>query len=103
MEDQAEYARFVRKPRNLGDLSGYGQLFRVTVSKTVEMDEAQYDLFTAKFLYRYDFLDGEGGSALGGGHMWVKVVKVVAPNRATLYVNPEGYDYARYVAFANQH
>lgn len=52
-----------------------------------------YDDFTRTFLADRDWLAGKGGTHNG---MW-NVVEIVAPERTTLYVNPEGYAYARYV------
>nr|CUV31814.1 conserved protein of unknown function [Ralstonia solanacearum] len=44
-----------------------------------------------------DWLRGKGGGRLGSYFC----IEVTAPGRLTLYVNPEGSDYARYVARAD--
>jgi hypothetical protein len=61
------------------------------------MTTAEYDAFTACFLADHAWLADRGGLSPSGR---TRVVEVSAPNRQTLYVNPEGYGYARYVGIA---
>ena len=64
----------------------------VAANKTLTPDE--YDAFAGDLLSSQDWLRGLGGQCESG----VLCVEVVSPGRPTLYVNPDCYDYARYVA-----
>ncbi|CAJ0895440.1 hypothetical protein R1479_03948 [Ralstonia mannitolilytica] len=55
---------------------------------------AEFDAFGRSLLVSRDWLRGKGGGT-GDGYL---CVEVTAPGRPYLYVNPEGGDYARYVA-----
>ncbi len=84
---------FTRKPNNLSELSGTDQKkIYITESRTLTTDE--FDNFASNFLTSCDWLRGKG-CATNDGFL---CVEVTAPGRPSLYVNPEGYDYARYVA-----
>jgi hypothetical protein len=78
-----------------------------------------YDEFTDNLLTDREWLAGLGGHDADGDNWpegsWYKwpeaeqerfkracyccVVEVQSPEMGTIYINPEGYDYARYVAF----
>lgn len=64
----------------------------VAANKTLAPDE--YTAFANDLLSSRDWLSGLGGQCESG----VLCVEVVSPGRPTLYVNPDCYDYARYVA-----
>lgn len=84
----------------------------VAVAEVVRMSPEDFDEFANSLLCDVDFLKGKGGHALA---CWSKVFKfdgnsrknnkaavrlcvlVVAPGRPSLYVDPQGYNYARYV------
>jgi hypothetical protein len=55
---------------------------------------SDFDAFASSLLVSRDWLRGKGGGT-GDGYF---CVEVTAPGRPYLYVNPEGGDYARYVA-----
>ena len=90
--------RFARKPYDLADVLAslrYGDLANyVEIESRHVMTEAEYDAFTAELLADRDWLAGRGGFLDGGGR---SVVEVTAPNRTTLYVDPSGSHYGRYV------
>lgn len=90
--------RFARKPNDLADVLAslrYGDLSNyVEIESRHAMTEAEYDAFAASLLADRDWLAGRGGFLDGGGR---SVVEVTAPNRATLYVDPSGSCYGRYV------
>ena len=44
----------------------------------------------------WPWLEGRGGDSNG----LTQVVAITAPGRETLYANPEGYSYARYIGTA---
>ncbi|WAC72376.1 hypothetical protein OU995_22895 [Roseateles sp. SL47] len=84
---------FSRKPADLGELSGSDQ-HKVYITETKELTTAEFDAFSRSLLVSRDWLRGKGGGS-GDGYL---CVEVTAPGRPYLYVNPEGGDYARYVA-----
>lgn len=84
---------FTRKPADLGGLDG-GDTCTVYVTETRELTATEFDAFAGCLLASRDWLCGKGGG-LGNAFL---CVEVVAPGRPRLYINPEGSDYARYVA-----
>ena len=56
--------------------------------------DQDFDAFARSLLVSRDWLRGKGGGTCDG----YLCVEVTAPGRPYLYVNPEGGDYARYVA-----
>ncbi len=93
VEELGARLTFTRKPVNLGDVGGNGQT-RVYITETKELTPAEFDDFARSLLVSRDWLRGKGGSTANGYFC----VEVTAPGRPYLYVNPEGSDYARYVA-----
>ena len=81
---------FARKPADLDELGGRDQ-HKVYVTETRELTPAEFDAFGSSLLVSRDWLRGKGGGT-GDGYLFT------APGRPYLYVNPEGGDYARYVA-----
>lgn len=87
---------FSSKPRNLADVRADTAHARptdykhVAIAEIVTLTAPQYDAFAANFYQTLPWLTGKGGRA---GSLLVR-----APGRTPLVVNPEGYDYARYVA-----
>jgi hypothetical protein len=77
----------------------------------------EYDQFTRELLGDYEWLDGKGGANTEANLREVEkfwdyteeeqsqwralayrlVVAVSAPRRATIYVDPSGFNYARYI------
>ncbi|MDP2431804.1 MAG: hypothetical protein Q8O33_07215 [Pseudomonadota bacterium] len=84
---------FARKPVDLSEVGGDEQT-KVYVSETRELTPAEFDAFARNLLVSRDWLRGKGGGTQGG----FLCVEVTAPGRPYLYINPEGSDYARYVA-----
>ena len=84
---------FARKPADFGELGGSDQ-HKVFVTETKELTTTEFDDFARGLLVSRDWLRGKGGGT-GDGYL---CVEVTAPGRPYLYVNPEGGDYARYVA-----
>ena len=84
---------FARKPSSLEEVGGYGN-YKVFVTETKEMTPEEFDSFGRTLLKSRDWLAGKGGGT-GDGFL---CVEIKAPGRLYLYVNPEGGDYARYVA-----
>ncbi|MBX9725731.1 MAG: hypothetical protein K2X09_00575 [Rickettsiales bacterium] len=90
--------RYARKPTDLDevkssakDRSGYA--YDTAITETVALTTSEYDAFTRSFLRDYAWLTGKGG-VVNKIH---QAVAVTAPERLTLYVNPEGSSYGRYV------
>ena len=84
---------FARKPVDLDEVGGHGQI-KVFVTETRTMTPAEFDAFARSLMASRDWLAGKGGG-VDRGYL---CVEVTAPGRPCLYINPEGSDYARYVA-----
>jgi len=84
---------FARKSANLSEVGGEGN-YKVFVTETREMSPAEFDNFASQLLKSRDWLNGKGGY-LADGRL---CVEVRATGRPTLYVDPSGGDYGRYVA-----
>ena len=84
---------FARKPCDLSELGG-GAPEKVLVTETRTMSAGEFDEFAANLMRSRTWLDGRGGTTREG----TLCVEVCAPGRPYLYINPEGSDYARYVA-----
>lgn len=97
---QAEKLRkslpFARKPADLSQVRGQ-EYVEVYVTETKELTATEFDNFASSLLVSRDRLRGKGGGRLGSYFC----IEVTAPGRPTLYVNPEGSDYARYVTRAD--
>ena len=84
---------FARKPADLSEVGGEGN-YKVFVTETREMTPAEFDGFACQLLKSRDWLSGKGGY-LADGRL---CVEICASGRPTLYVDPSGGDYGRYVA-----
>ena len=93
-------ARFTRKPCSLDEVlhnSDPGTSPEpITIELRKELTVAEYDIFANTLLQDRDWLTGRGGHANGQR----QVVEVSAPGRTTLYVDPSGGSYGRYVGVA---
>ena len=93
-------ARFARKPYSLGDVlynsDPSAPAEPITIEFRKELTTAEYDDFASTLLEDRDWLAGHGGYANGRRH----VVEVCAAGRTTLYVDPSGSAYGRYVGIA---
>ena len=93
--------RFTRKPAELAEVLNNRDpdltSCPVKIDLTQAMTAAEYDDFTANLLEDRPWLAGRGGYI---GCETRSVVKVTAPNRTTLFVDPSGSAYGRYVGVA---
>ena len=93
-------ARFTRKPCSLDEvLHNTGPSAppeSITIEFCKEMTIGEYDAFASTLLEDRDWLAGRGGHSNGKR----SVVEVSAPGRTTLYVDPSGSSYGRYVGVA---
>ncbi|MDO3510190.1 hypothetical protein [Ralstonia pseudosolanacearum] len=96
VEELAERLPFARKPADLSQVCGK-EYAGVYVIETKELTTIEFDDFASSLLVSRDWLRDKGGGRLGSYFC----IEVIAPGRPTLYVNPEGSDYARYVARAD--
>ncbi|WP_390622841.1 hypothetical protein ACEQUB_03342 [Ralstonia syzygii] len=94
-EKLAKRLPFARKPADLSEVRGK-EYVEVYVTETKELTTTEFDDFASGLLVSRDWLHGKGGRL--GSYL---CIEVTAPGRPTLYVNPEGSDYARYVARAD--
>ncbi|CAD17726.1 conserved hypothetical protein [Ralstonia pseudosolanacearum GMI1000] len=95
-EKLAKRLPFARKPADLSQVRGQ-EYVEVYVTETKELTATEFDNFASSLLVSRDRLRGKGGGRLGSYFC----IEVTAPGRPTLYVNPEGSDYARYVTRAD--
>lgn len=94
--------RFARKPGSLQEMkaeieSPFCEVAVCEIAETATLTAEQYDAFTRLIYKDWPWLEGRGGDRNGKR----QVVAITAPERETLYANPEGYSYARYIGTAN--
>ena len=93
-------ARFTRKPCSIDEVHHNSDPSAppevITIEFRKELTATEYDAFANTLLEDHDWLAGRGGHA--DGHR--RVVEVCAPGRTTLYVDPSGSSYGRYVGVA---
>ena len=93
-------ARFTRKPCSIDEVHHNSDPSAppeaITIEFRKEMTATEYDTFANTLLDDRDWLTGRGGHANGQR----QVVEVSAPGRTTLYVDPSGGSYGRYVGVA---
>ena len=93
-------ARFTRKPCSLDEVlhntDPNAPPESIAIELRKELTTAEYDTFANTLLDDRDWLTGRGGHANGQR----QVVEVSAPGRTTLYVDPSGGSYGRYVGVA---
>lgn len=90
--------RFARKPGSLQEMkaevaSPFCEVATCEIAETATLTAEQYDEFTRLIYKDWPWLEGRGGDRNGKR----QVVAITAPERETLYANPEGYSYARYI------
>ena len=91
----------IRKPQNMKEVekdmrAGNGDRVRAVVDKSYTLSKSEYEAFVYNFYRHTTYLSGEGGVDPDGT---VHVVEIKAPGMKTIYVDPEGYDYARSVGY----
>ena len=101
-EKTMKTAIFTCKPTTLKDLHNpyamkSSDARPYTVTETITMTTAKYDAFGNWLLESRPEFAGKGGSTPKGV---TTCIAIEAQGRRMLLVNPEGYDYAREVAFA---
>lgn len=90
--------RYARKPESLYEIESTirysdGTAYRTQIIETKELSTSEYDAFVSRPLARRDWLAGKGGWR-GETRL---AIAVTAPERRTLYVDPSGSDYGRYI------
>lgn len=93
--------RFARKPSSLQEMkaeisSSGAEVAQCEIEETIELSTEEYDAFTRLIYKEWPWLEGRGGDRNGKR----QVVAITARGRETLYANPEGYSYARYIGTA---
>lgn len=91
---------FFRKPMSLkeiesGAFNDEGEMAEAGISETITLTTPDYDDFASNFTLGRPWLDGKGGLK----NRVRQVIKVTAPDREDLFIDPSGYNYARYVGF----
>ncbi|WP_298031768.1 hypothetical protein [uncultured Desulfovibrio sp.] len=94
-------AIFTRKPTDLSEVRNpyirNETAEPYTIEETITLTPLEYDRLGRNLLDSNPAFSGKGGATPDG---ITKCIAVKAEGRKTLLVNPEGYDYARMVAFA---
>lgn len=93
--------RFARKPSDIHEVQATSRdhdadTSDCEIAETAELTAGEYDAFTRLMYKNWDWLDGRGGYK----NLVRQVVAVTAPDRQTLYVDPSGSAYGRYVGLA---
>jgi hypothetical protein len=92
------FVRFARKPYRFDEVIAAARdsddpCSRVRVVETKALSIEEYDAFIKSMLQNHAWLTGKGGYL----NCKRQVVEVTAPERQTLYVDPSGSSYGRYV------
>ena len=69
----------------------------VMISETINLTRAQYKKICERPLDDYDFLKGKGGYDKVDDKEYRKVVELTCEGSLTLYTDPEGSSYCRYL------
>ena len=97
----ATRARFTRKPCSIDEVLHNSDPSAppesITIELRKELTAIEYDVFAGTLLQDRDWLAGKGGYP---DQATRHVVEVKAENRKTLYVDPSGSAYGRYVGIA---
>ena len=93
------YVIYARKPESLHEIEscsryGSGTAYQTDIIETREMTAEEYDAFVERPLKSRDWLAGKGGWKNNDTR---HAIAITAPERETLYVDPSGSDYGRYV------
>ena len=86
------FVKFARKPCDFKDVEAalnQEEDDEVKIAETKILTTQEYDAFISDFFKSYAWLAGKGGRT--------KVIKITAPRRKTIFVDPSGHNYARYV------
>ena len=93
-------ARFIRKPCSIDEVHHNSDPSAppevITIEFRKELTATESDAFANTLLEDHDWLAGRGGHV--DGHR--RVVEISAPGRTTLFVDPSGSSYGRYVGVA---
>ena len=99
----ATRARFTRKPCSIDEVLHNSDPSAppesITIELRKELTAIEYDVFAGTLLQDRDWLAGKGGFP---DHTTRHVVEVKAENCKTLYVDPSGSAYGRYVGIAEE-
>lgn len=92
------FVRFARKPYRFDEVEAAARDTddpgsRVIIAETKELSAPEYDVFTNSMLKDREWLSGKGGYLNNKR----QAIEITAPDRQTLYVDPSGSSYGRYV------
>ena len=90
----------VRKPSDLAEVksitrANIDRLETVAVTETIKLTPAEYKRVCKHLLTDYSFLKGKGGYS--SEHEYRQVVEITADGQPTLYADPSGSSYCRYL------
>ena len=94
----------VRKPSDFEEVKNVCKKYaheyeEVLIEEIINLPLVWYETLCQRPLDNYIFLSGKGGYD-NAGHR--KVIAIKCPNRPTLYVDPSGSSYCRYMGVENE-
>jgi hypothetical protein len=96
----------VRKPSDIGEVIQMSQTIvrdcpfkveEVMISETINLTKTQYKKICERPLDDYEFLTGKGGYDKVDDKEYRKVIELTCDGHLTLYTDPEGSSYCRYL------
>jgi|7_EtaG_2_1085326.scaffolds.fasta_scaffold47296_2 hypothetical protein len=87
-----------RKPSNMDDFYNWVEYTptKAMIIEVIHLDNNTYEELTNDFYKSYQFLSGKGGCS-NGVDLFIEIINRENKEKPKLYVNPHGFDYARYV------
>ena len=90
----------VRKPSDISEVQDLTQKYsyqaeEVVIAETVHLSPVWYQAVCQRPLDNYIFLSGKGGYS--SEHEYRQVVEITADGQPTLYADPSGSSYCRYL------
>lgn len=92
----------IRKPSNIDEVLNkaeeYPPVFEVAeIAETINLTPKQYKAICKRPFDNYDFLTGKGGYEVYDGIEYRQVIALACEGEQTLYVDPSGSSYCRYL------
>ena len=95
----------IRKPHSINDVEegnrNYPFAEVVLITEVWELNPGEYRLFRASYLRSTPMFSGKGGHIKYQGVYLRSVIALCCKGEPTFLINPEGYDYARYIGIRN--
>lgn len=100
------HTRLVRKPSSLREIEEFSRHIlnrtAVLITEVWELTAAEYSDFGNSCLKSRPEFCGKGGYTQYQGKPVLSVIALCCHGKPTLLINPEGYDYARYIGLLDK-